>query len=140
MFRIVFTSRASSNFSRAEIKALCEAAAVRNEANGITGLFLSDGSRFLQVIEGEEEDVDDLMRRIARNPRHHDIIIVSSRRIERREFHNRTMSQPLYGIGDDPGDYVERIKDELKNVSDDHLRAMFIGFAFLARNARFRYE
>jgi hypothetical protein len=140
MYRVVFTSRASSNFSRAEIKALCEAAAVRNEANGITGMFLSDGSRFLQVIEGEEEDVDDLMRRIARNPRHHDIIIVNSRRIERREFYERTMSQPLYGIGDDPEDYVERVKDELKNVSDDHLRALFIGFAFLSRNARFRYE
>lgn len=140
MYRVVFTSRASSNFSRAEIKALCEAAAVRNEVNGITGLFLSDGSRFLQVIEGEGEDVDDLVRRIVRNPRHHDIIIVSSHRIEHREFHNRTMSQPLYGVGDDPDDYVERIKEELKEVSDDHLKAMFIGFAFLARNARFRYE
>lgn len=60
MYRVVFTSRASSNFSRAEIKALCEAAAVRNEENGITGLFLSDGSRFLQVMEGEEKDVGDL--------------------------------------------------------------------------------
>ncbi|VXC98364.1 BLUF domain-containing protein [Sphingomonas sp. 8AM] len=119
---------------------MCEAAAVRNEVNGITGLFLSDGSRFLQVIEGEGEDLDDLMRRIVRNPRHHDIIIVSSHRIEHREFHNRTMSQPLYGVGDDPDDYVERIKEELREVSDDHLKAMFIGFAYLARNARFRYE
>lgn len=140
MYRIVFTSRATSNFTRADIADLCEAAAARNEASGLTGLFLFDGSRFLQAIEGEEAGVNNLMARVARDPRHHDIVIASSKTIERREFHDWSMSQPLYGVGDDPDDYVGRIKNDLRGVSDSELNALFIGFAFLARNARFRYK
>lgn len=140
MYRIVFTSRASRNFTREEIKELCEAAAVRNRINGITGLFMFDGSRFLQALEGDEASVVALMKRIATNPKHFDLIIVSSAKIDQREFSTWSMSQPLYGIGDDAVDYVARIKNDLRGVSDDKVKALFIGFAYLAKNARFRFE
>lgn len=65
---------------------------------------------------------------------------ISSVPIRSREFHDWTMSQPLFGIGDDAEVYLDRIKRDVANLSDPHLKAQFIGFAMLARTAKFRYE
>lgn len=140
MYRVVFTSRATANFSRQEVKELCDRAAARNQMAGITGLFLFDGTRFLQALEGDEIAVVALMKRIAENSRHFNMDIIWSHKIERREFHEWSMSQALYGVGDDPRHYLDTIKEELKGVSSIPLKALFIGFASMAKSARFRYE
>ncbi|PZQ61819.1 MAG: hypothetical protein DI544_04145 [Sphingomonas taxi] len=140
MHRFVFSSRAAQPYGRMEIKALCEQSALRNAAGGITGLFLYDGARFLQALEGPDIPLFATIDRISRDPRHYDMTTIQSKTIGEREFHNWSMSQPLFGIGDDPGAYVARIVHDVRHVADAYIRAQFIGFASLARNARYRYE
>lgn len=140
MRRIVFTSRASRPYGRLDIADLCNEASKRNEVDDVTGLFLFDGTRFLQALEGEDDVIAATMARIDADDRHFDIVRILSEPTETREFSEWTMSQPLYGIGDDPEAYVERIKHEVRNVRSAYIRAQCIGFANLAKTARYRYE
>lgn len=54
-------------------------------------LLYSEGS-FMQVLEGEEETVEALMSKIADDPRHHEIIVLSREPIEARDFGKWSMS------------------------------------------------
>jgi len=58
----------------------------RNEKNDITGLLLYANGLFLQVVEGPASAIDELMARLARDPRHHGINVLSSTEVTEREF------------------------------------------------------
>lgn len=47
---------------------------MRNSALGITGALLFSGSHFAQFLEGAEQDVRSVMRSIARDVRHRDVV------------------------------------------------------------------
>lgn len=63
-----------------------------NEANGITGMMLfSDGS-FLQVLEGEDDQVDALVKKIKKDSRHHSLVQIAEESISERSFGKWSMS------------------------------------------------
>ena len=129
MFRIIYASRASRPLPAAEVALLCEVATDRNLADGITGLFLFDGLRFLQAIEGERPAVEATMARIARDDRHHEIDYVQRVDVAAREFARWSMQVPSDRTG---ATFLETIKEDVAQVRDPYLRAQFIGFAKLA--------
>ncbi len=57
-----------------------------NAVDGITGLLWHDDGMFLQVLEGPETSVAATYARIAADPRHHDLMILSDRPVDAREF------------------------------------------------------
>lgn len=57
-----------------------------NAVDGITGLLWHGDGRFLQVLEGPEASVSETYRRIAADPRHHDLMVWSDRTVETRQF------------------------------------------------------
>ena len=61
-----------------EIAELGAYAAQRNSGDGITGVLLTLGAVFFQVIEGEDGAIDDLYARVLRDDRHTDIICLRS--------------------------------------------------------------
>ena len=54
---VTYTSRARLDLTNGDL-------------NGITGLLLFDGSRYLQIIEGAEEAIDNLVERLRLDPRY----------------------------------------------------------------------
>ena len=59
----------------------------RNNANaGVTGFLISDGDYFAQLLEGSRSAVTDTYNRIAGDPRHHRLHIVSCMDVKRRLF------------------------------------------------------
>lgn len=58
----------------------------RNAEHRLTSMLFFDGRRFLQALEGEAKAVEATFARIAADPRHHALIQLSDRRIDRREF------------------------------------------------------
>lgn len=63
-----------------------------NEANQITGMMLfSDGS-FLQVLEGEDNKVDALVKKIKKDKRHHSLVQIAEESITARSFGKWSMS------------------------------------------------
>ena len=63
-----------------------------NEAAGVTGLLYTDGTRFLQVLEGDDAAVAQTLARIRADPRHQGLLILADREIEQREFGRWTMA------------------------------------------------
>lgn len=81
--QILYRSRAAAG---ADLDQILEQSRHNNALDGITGLLWSDGTQFLQVIEGPEPSVLEAFARIGRDTRHIELDLLSDRRIEAREF------------------------------------------------------
>jgi hypothetical protein len=55
--RLVYVSQAARSFSDAELRRVADDDRVRHERVGITGVLVAGGGQFLQLLEGELEDV-----------------------------------------------------------------------------------
>jgi hypothetical protein len=88
---VTYTSHARLDLTAADLAALHETARHLNALDGITGLLLFDGARFLQVIEGSEEAIDSLVRRLRRDGRHSGFEIRDERFVEERSFPDWSM-------------------------------------------------
>lgn len=67
--------------------------AQRNNARaGLTGALAVHGDEFLQVIEGDPGVLDTLLRRLERDKRHRDIVLLERRRIDERRFEGWSMA------------------------------------------------
>ncbi|MEG3124771.1 BLUF domain-containing protein [Sphingomonas sp. GB1N7] len=95
-----------------------------NALDGVTGLLWSDGTRFLQVLEGPADSVSSTFDRIRRDPRHRAVVILHDREIEARQFGSWTMVQRGEGDGGDAFDaQMQRL---LENASES-VRGSFLG-------------
>ncbi|AGX88121.1 BLUF domain-containing protein [Candidatus Symbiobacter mobilis] len=74
-----------------EMASILQSCHYHNKINGITGMLLySDGS-FLQVLEGQPEDVHETFDRICRDPRHCNIVFMTEEGVEERSFAHWSM-------------------------------------------------
>lgn len=87
----------------AEIMRLLKTARGRNERLGITGALLFNQNRFVQILEGDEEAVLEVMDDIKRDTRHTDIDVLPPRFVEARTFPQWSMAY----IGAKPGHETE---------------------------------
>jgi len=55
-----------------------------NDLSGVTGLLFTDGTRFLQVLEGDHAAVSATFQRIQTDPRHHAVVVLSNREVDER--------------------------------------------------------
>ena len=123
--------------SRGELHELCQTSSDRNRRDNVTGVFLYDGVRFLQAIEGEHVTVEATMRRISADDRHADISYSFRDQVDQREFPHWSMQEP-FGPHDDVDLFLRKVRDDVAEVRNPHLQAQFIGFARLAATSRSR--
>ena len=57
-----------------------------NARNDVTGFLIFNGNHFLQLIEGPETVIDELVERVRSDPRHTGFAIRDRQKIERRSF------------------------------------------------------
>jgi len=88
---LTYTSRARLDLRDEEVSAIHQTARHLNALDGISGLLLFDGSRFLQIVEGSEDAVDNLVGRLRMDPRHSAFEIRDERYVERRSFADWSM-------------------------------------------------
>ena len=81
--QILYHSRA---VGRLETSSILASSKRNNGIDGITGILLSDGRSYLQVLEGPEASVLATYERIYADPRHTDVVVISNHLIEEREF------------------------------------------------------
>ncbi|MCJ7420439.1 BLUF domain-containing protein [Sphingomicrobium astaxanthinifaciens] len=84
--QIMYSSYATSPMSPTSIELLLRKARRANETNEITGLLIHSKSRFIQIFEGPSHAVNDLLRKIECDPRHHSMKIIHDRRSAFRAF------------------------------------------------------
>ncbi|HOC99405.1 MAG TPA: BLUF domain-containing protein [Myxococcota bacterium] len=78
MKRVRYVSRFRENMSPAAIQALAREASEFNSGHQITGALLATGQIFFQMIEGPRQEIDALWSKIKADPRHVDVVILSS--------------------------------------------------------------
>jgi Sensors of blue-light using FAD len=83
---VVYTSLVTEPLDRSQLVALRQRAIDLNAIDGITGVLLYDGRRFVQFIEGSDLAIDDLLRRLAEDPRHYHMQVEERVAAERRLF------------------------------------------------------
>ena len=83
---LAYTSRARLDLLTSDLNDIHETARHLNALDGVTGLLLFDGVRFLQIIEGSETAIDSLVQRLRRDPRHSAFEVRDERLVSARSF------------------------------------------------------
>lgn len=91
LVRLLYASRLAKGAAVNVVDSILQQSRVRNPTLGITGLLCHDGSVFMQALEGGREPVSALYNRIAADPRHERVTILSFEDISERCFAGWTM-------------------------------------------------
>ncbi|RYD48611.1 MAG: BLUF domain-containing protein [Sphingomonadales bacterium] len=76
LIRLRYASTLSDATTPDDLVAIVAWSAEWNRAHAITGILAVDGRKVMQVLEGSAEAVDALFVQIARDPRHHGVIVL----------------------------------------------------------------
>ena len=89
---LTYTSRARLDMSDDELGDIHRSALSLNALDGVTGILIFDGVRFLQLVEGSEGAVDHLVERLRRDKRHSDFEVRDERFVQTRSFPDWSMN------------------------------------------------
>jgi hypothetical protein len=117
---LTYTSLAKLDLSAGELDAIHRTARDLNALDGITGLLIFNGTRFLQIIEGAESAVDDLLERLRRDRRHSALEVRDQRRIEQRSFPDWSME--LVRVSTNHTEAKETIAARIPDSVSDEVR------------------
>ena len=70
VFYLIYTSTPRSPISREVLEEITAVSNKNNRRRGITGMLLGIENKFLQYLEGDEEEVMKLFEKIKSDPRH----------------------------------------------------------------------
>ena len=85
-FLLAYLSRSTVANTAEIIDGIALTSSANNAAVGITGVLLLNGNYFFQVLEGREDLVRALYRRIAEDPRHSEARVVLACQLDERLF------------------------------------------------------
>ena len=86
MYRVIYKSRSRIALNWDIVTDILQSSEAYNESHGITGVLLASNTHFLQVLEGNYEDVNEAFMRIVRDERHTDIRLIGFSVIDARLF------------------------------------------------------
>ncbi|MBE9203234.1 BLUF domain-containing protein [Synechocystis sp. PCC 7339] len=86
LYRLIYSSQGIPSLQSQDLKDILESSQRNNAANGITGLLCYSKPAFLQVLEGEHEQVNQTYHRIVQDERHHTPQIIECLPIKSRNF------------------------------------------------------
>ncbi len=93
LIRVTYVSTLHPHVTDQDIDDLVAKAASYNKAHNITGALAIDGDRVCQILEGPTAGVDTLYASIERDSRHHGIVQLEYRRIEKTVFESWGMAR-----------------------------------------------
>jgi hypothetical protein len=94
MYQYLYVSSAVELFSESQLQELLEVSRARNLSSGVTGVLLYVRGNFIQLLEGEQADVEATRARIAADPRHRGLITLLEGDCDRRDFPDWSMGFP----------------------------------------------
>ena len=97
LVRMMYASRATENVRPEVLNAILKKSTQNNPAAGVTGVLCFSGNIYLQVLEGGRSQVSKLYNRIAQDPRHTEVVVLSYEEIEERRFAGWAMGQVNMG-------------------------------------------
>ena len=93
LVRLMYVSRVSDSVNQNELVAILKKSKANNVGHGVTGVLCFSAGIFLQVLEGGRSPVSALYNKIANDPRHHDVVLLSYEEIGERSFAGWSMGR-----------------------------------------------
>lgn len=93
LVRLLYASRAVVPFTEEELGQVLRESRASNPERGITGVLCYSEGIFMQVLEGGRTPVNEVYARIAADPRHTQVELLSYEEIEERRFAGWSMGQ-----------------------------------------------
>lgn len=90
--RMLYVSTAVGPITTAVTGTILRSAQAHNASNGITGVLCQGQGVYLQVLEGERNQIDALYARILRDKRHQNIVLRQQEDIQRRRYGHWAMA------------------------------------------------
>ncbi|MGJ8736915.1 BLUF domain-containing protein [Zobellia laminariae] len=85
---LTYESKAIKELTIKDVEAILATAKLFNSQNDITGCLIFYKRRFIQILEGEKEKVQDLFEKVKNDKRHKQVYLLSEGPIEERNFPN----------------------------------------------------
>ena len=135
MLQIAYISTAKTIVDQALLDSILTVSRRNNSAAGVTGLLVSGGRRFLQVLEGPDQAVLATYARIQADPRHRAFVLVTCQGIAQPAFGEWSMAYREGGINVADDRLQAAVEALTAKIADPNLRAQFSGFARLHARA-----
>lgn len=129
MLSIIYVSTAAIGFDSDALTALTLHANSKNDKNDITGMLVYNGELFMQLLEGEEQNVSDILDIIAKDKRHTNVTIIRKEDIVAREcpdWSMRAFTMKLHGDG------ATEVFKSLPNTMRADTKTIFTSFATIS--------
>ena len=92
MKRLSYISKFSRSLSKREIEDIGKVSQTNNSREGITGVLLCCAGIFFQILEGDDEQINHLYKKILKDDRHNQILCLKSElNVEKRSFPDWSM-------------------------------------------------
>jgi hypothetical protein len=115
--RVEYYSQAAAGMTSDDVIRFGAVASRSNERAGITGWLTYDGTCFFQAIEGEEAAIAALYEKVLADTRHHDVVTLINKPIDRRRFDSFSISIASSGASEARSDAWAR-QDSVGGDSD----------------------
>lgn len=135
MYQLVYISTATTGANADSVSAILEVSRRNNRRDGITGLLLYDGRRFLQVLEGPQPLVDEAFVRIKADVRHRAAVMLHARHGDGRSFGQWDMAGEMVAPAGDGRSLADTVDRLVEHSTDRNLKALFKSFARIDRAA-----
>ncbi len=127
LYRLIYMSTAKNLFTENELENLMEKSKQNNKKIDVTGLLLTKGKTFIQCLEGEKDNVEELYSKIENDDRHDDVIELIEEEIDSRIFTDWSMGyrniEKVHTINTDK---LKEIKlDDIKNLEQSDIYDIF---------------
>ena len=129
MFKQYLYISTAPSLTREDVNEILASSARNNPESGVTGFLLYNGRNFLQLLEGEEAALDDLMSRIHKDERHTGVSMLSAVDIEDRTCPEWDMKRVF--ISESIENRRQMLEQGLPENLDEKVRAMILNFAVL---------
>lgn len=131
MHSLMYVSSVRGEFTPADLEELTSQAARKNARREITGMLAYNGKSFMQLLEGNQAQIEALVEKISKDKRHRDLIVIRRREIETRECPDWTMRSfvvPMERAGD-----AVRLSVSLPDDFEFDTRLLFTSFGSMVR-------
>ena len=92
LLELIYTSLAEPKNQTKDVRDILESSERNNKASSVTGLLLFDSQRYIQILEGQAEDVETLFDVIGKDSRHHSLELLHKGKITGRSFETWRMA------------------------------------------------
>lgn len=91
ILRLTYISRYNNDNPNGEVTRILDQVQQNNERNGITGALVFNHNYFLQSIEGARPVINELLRKLVKDDRHHALQIIECCEVEQRRWSKWSM-------------------------------------------------